>query len=69
MDPNVLKLERNKHNIISSGEMSLKGVLVILLLCCISCLCYKVEWISYSSHQPHPATGDFSSTVHCDDYV
>ena len=24
---------------------------------------------SDSSHQPHPATGDFSSTVHCDDYV
>ena len=44
MDPNVLKLERSKHIIWGAifGGVVL-GILVILLLCCISCLCYKVR--------------------------
>ena len=44
MDPNVLKLERNKHIIWGAVFVGVVlGVLAILLLCCISCLCYKVR--------------------------
>ena len=44
MDPNVLKLERNKHIIWGAVFVGVVlGILVLLLLCCISCLCYKVR--------------------------
>ena len=44
MDPNVLKLERNKHIIWGAVFLGVVlVVLVVLLLCCISCLCYKMR--------------------------
>ena len=44
MDPNVLKLERNKHIIWGAVFVGVVlGVLVVLLLCCISSLCYKTK--------------------------
>ena len=66
VDPNVLKLERNKHIIwgaVFGGVML--GVLFLLLLCCISCLCYKVKITRLVLNKPEELLETYREQIRC----
>jgi hypothetical protein len=67
VDPNVLKLERNKHIIwgaVSGGVVLI--VLVISLLSCISYFCYKAQMTRLVLNEPAKLLKTYREQIKCE---